>query len=67
MINTVILVIYHSHWFYVDIYVVTTRNELALLAHAYLLHLLETSTHASIVLLSSTLDYVVCMMLDPQL
>ena len=28
---------------------------------------LETSTHASIVLLSSTLDYVVCMMLDPQL
>ena len=31
------------------------------------LHLLETSTHASIVLLSSTLDDVACMMLDPQL
>ena len=45
-----------------------TRNELASLAHSFYTCLKHQLMLASIiVLLSSTLDYVACMMLDPQL
>ena len=47
---------------------IITRNELASLAHSFYTCLKHQLMLASIyVLLSSTLDYVACMMLDPQL
>ena len=47
--------------------VLITRNELASLAHSFYTSLKHQFMHALVVLLSSTLGYVACMMLDPQL
>ena len=59
---------------YIDIhklyilFLIITRNELASLAHSFYTCLKHQLMLPSIiVLLSSTLDYVACMMLDPQL
>ena len=50
------------------IIIILTRNELASLAHSFYTSLKHQLMLASIiVLLSSTLDYVACMMLDPRL
>ena len=57
-----------KRWHFLAFILMNTRNELASLAHSFYTCLKHQLMLPSIiVLLSSTLDYVVCMMLDPQL